>query len=220
MVFNKRKIRMILWVSLILAITCLGTMYIANWYIDNHCEKFVFDDLHILPTNKVGLLLGTSKRLRDGSVNLYFKYRIEAAVNLYNAGKIKYIIVSGDNSQMYYNEPIDMKKALLQRGVPPEVIYLDYAGFRTLDSVIRGKKIFGQNKMTIISQEFHNKRAIFIANRYGIEAIGFNAQDVSMSLGFKTQMREKFARLMTILDLYLLNTQPKFLGERIEIGLR
>jgi SanA protein len=220
MVFNKRKIRMMLWIILILAITCLGTMYIANWYIDSHGEKFVFDDLNTLPNNKVGLLLGTSKRLRDGSVNLYFKYRIEAAVNLYNAGKVKYIIVSGDNSQMYYNEPIDMKKALLQRGVPPEVIYLDYAGFRTLDSVIRGKKIFGQEKMTIISQEFHNKRAIFIANRYGIEAIGFNAQDVSMSVGFKTQMREKFARLMTILDLYLLNTQPKFLGERIEIGLR
>ncbi|MCU0444708.1 MAG: YdcF family protein [Microscillaceae bacterium] len=208
------------WVVFASLLLAIGAMYIANWHIDHYAEKFVFDDYETMPVNKVGLLLGTSKRLRDGSVNLYFKYRIEAAINLYNAGKIKYIIVSGDNSQIYYNEPIDMKKALLKGGIPPEAIYLDYAGFRTLDSVVRGKKIFGQQKLTIISQEFHNKRAIFIANRYGIEAIGFNARDVSISLGFKTQMREKFARLMTIFDLYLLNTQPKFLGESIQIGLR
>lgn len=195
----------------------LGVILFSNWRINTHAAPFVFDNLENLPHNKVGLILGTSKKLKNGQENRYFRYRIDAAVALYKSGKIDYILVSGDNSEIYYNEPRDMRKALLAQGIPEEVIFLDYAGFRTLDSVIRAKEIFGQRSFTIISQEFHNKRAIFIANKHNINAIGYNARDLDTYSGLKTQLRERLARVLVFIDLYVLNTQPKFLGEKIEI---
>ena len=105
-------------------------------------------------------------KLKNGNNNLYFDYRILAAVELYKAGKIKYILISGDNRKKDYNEPEEMKKALIQKGVPAKFIYLDYAGFRTLDSVVRAKEVFGQNQLTIISQRFHNERAIYLAEKF------------------------------------------------------
>jgi SanA protein len=175
-----------------------------------------FDKIEELPFNKTGLLLGTSKYIGK-SLNYYYQYRIDAAVELFNAGKIKYIIVSGDNSIHSYNEPATIKKDLVKRGIPENVIYPDYAGFRTFDSVIRSKKIFGQNSITIISQQFHNERALFIANHNDIKAVAYNARDLSGKYGLKTRIRERFARIKAILDVFILNTKPKFLGERIEI---
>ena len=112
---------------------------------------------------------------------------------------------------------MDMKKALLKEGIPEKIIILDYAGFRTLDSVVRAYKVFGQIRYTIVSQPFHNKRAIFIARNRGIQAVGYNARDVNTAIGFKTQVRELFARVNLILDIYLFNTQPKFLGDKVPI---
>jgi SanA protein len=109
-----------------------------------------------------------------------------------------------------------MKTDLMAQGIPEERIHLDYAGFRTLDSMVRCKEIFGQNKVTVISQHYHNERAIYIAHKKGIDAIGFNAIDVGGSYGIKNHTREKLARVKMILDL-LLNKQPKYLGEKIKI---
>lgn len=190
----------------------------SNRQIEQYSQAYLFDDLEKIPQNKVGLILGTSKKIQSGQPNLYFKYRIKAAAELYHAGKIAYLLVSGDNSLKEYNEPLDMQKALIAQGVPDSVIVLDYAGFRTLDSVVRSEKVFGQKKITIISQEFHNKRALYIARKKGIEAIAYNAQDVGFTSGIKVQIREKMARVKVLLDLYLLNTQPKFLGDEIAIG--
>jgi len=190
----------------------------CNWKIEQKCKASLYNSLQKVPTNKVGLVLGTSKWLKDGRPNLYFKYRIQAAYDLYKAGKIKYILVSGDNSFKNYNEPREMHNALVDLGVPSEAIVLDFAGFRTLDSVVRCKKVFGQQNVTIISQPFHNKRALYIASNYGMQAIGYNAKDVNLYSGLKTQLREKLARVKVFIDLYLINKQPKFLGDKIEIG--
>jgi SanA protein len=138
-------------------------------------------------------------------------------VKLYNAGKIDCIIVSGDNHRRNYNEPEAMRKALVAKGIPNKAIFLDYAGFRTLDSVVRAKEIFGQDSYTIISQQFHNERAIFIAGKKKIDAIGFNARDAKLQYGYKTLIREVFARCKVFLDL-LVGKQPHFLGEKIDIG--
>ena len=165
----------------------------------------------------MGLLLGTAKYYKDGGINLYFKYRIDAAVLLYKNHKIDYILVSGDNSSLSYNEPITFKKELIKRGIPEDVIYLDYAGFRTLDSVIRAKEIFGQEEITIISQKFQNERAIYLAEKKGIKAIGFNAKDIEGGDGFKMQLREYLARTKAFLDI-IFHVEPKFYGEEIEIG--
>jgi len=191
-------------------------VYAINWMVTHKTKSYLNDQSNQVEENKVGLLLGTRKILENGRENLYYRYRIQAAIDLYNKNKIEYILVSGDNGSKEYDEPTDMQTDLVAAGVPEEKIYLDYAGFRTLDSVIRSKEIFGQNKITIISQPFHNERAVFIARRKGIEAIGFNAQDVPEAYGMKTMLREKFARSKMVLDL-VFNKSPKFLGQQIEI---
>lgn len=209
----KKKTKWIFIVIILLLITCI---WISNLIVEIKTQKFVYNDLNKIPFNKTGLLLGTSKFNRKGLPNEYFYNRITATVELYNSGKINAVVISGDNSKPDYNEPLDMKKALISKGIPEQKIYLDYAGFRTYDSVIRMWKIFGQNNFTIISQEFHNERAIFIARRLGLNAIGYNAKEVTAYFGFKTKVRELFARVKVIIDLKL-NKQPKFMGNNIEI---
>jgi SanA protein len=188
----------------------------ADYTVNNISERLVFSNQDTIPMNNTALLLGTNKTLKSGNPNEYFYNRIEATANLYKTGKIRKVVVSGDNRKKNYNEPEDMRTELVKRGVDNKDIYLDYAGFRTFDSVYRMKAIFGQQSFTIISQEFHNKRALFIAHKLGLNAIAYNAGDVSKYMGFKTQVREKLARVKMLLD-FVFNTQPKFLGEKVTI---
>lgn len=207
------------FLKIILAtVILLCTALVVNDYlISQKAQEFVYSKVTEIPKNKVGLLLGTSKYMAKGGINLYYAYRIDAAVALFNAGKIDYILISGDNSHISYNEPDTFKKDLIKRGIPADRIVLDYAGFRTLDSVVRAKAIFGQHTITIISQQFHNERAIYIAKKYDIDAIAFNAQDVTNRYGLKTRLREYLARSKAFIDV-MLNVQPKFFGEQIPIG--
>lgn len=188
----------------------------ADRLVEITASDKVFNSTKEIPYNKVGLFLGTGKTLSNGRINLYYRYRIEAAVKLFKAGKIDFIIVSGDNSTQDYDEPSTIKEDLIKNGVPGNRIFLDYAGFRTLDSVVRCKEIFGQSSITIISQQFHNERAIYIAKRKNIDEVGFNAKDVNVHYGFKTRLRERFARVKMVLDL-IFGKKPKFLGKKIKI---
>ncbi len=197
---------------LILLLIILG----SNWIVKNKSSDKIYSSVNEIPSNRVGLLLGTKKYLKSNFVNLYYQYRIDAAYELFKAKKIDYILISGDNGRKGYDEPTDMRDDLIALGVPEGKIFLDYAGFRTLDSIVRCKEIFDQNEITVISQQFHNERAIFIAEQKGIDAIGFNAKDVSARYGFKTKQREKLARVKMIIDL-IVGKKPKFLGEKIEI---
>jgi SanA protein len=189
----------------------------ANATINHNPKPFIFDDVNQIGEHKVGLVLGTSSKTVGGGNNPFFINRIEAATKLYENGKIKKILVSGDNAEVSYNEPKAMQLALLDKGIPKEDIVLDYAGFRTLDSVIRARDVFGQNDLIIISQEFHIKRAVYIARTLGIDAQGFVAQGVSMTFNARTQVREILARTQAWMDVHILNRQPKFLGEKEEI---
>tara|TARA_R110000737_G_scaffold212164_2_gene229655 strand:+ start:116 stop:751 length:636 start_codon:yes stop_codon:yes gene_type:complete len=208
-----RKIIKILGtLSLVLVLVILT----CNFIISSTTEDKTYSNIDTIPPNRVGLVLGTSNRISNGSSNPYYTYRIDATVALFKAGKIKFILVSGDNGSIYYNEPNTIKKDLIKAGIPEEVIFLDYAGFRTLDSMVRAKFIFGLDNVTVISQKFHNERAIYIAEQKGLKAIGFNAQDLSTSQGFKVHFREYLARVKVFIDM-ILNTQPKFYGATIEI---
>jgi len=189
----------------------------TNATINHNPKSFIFDDVDKIGEHKVGLVLGTSEKTVRGGTNPFFVNRIEAATKLYQAGKIKKILVSGDNAEVSYNEPKAMQIALLDKGIPKEDIVLDYAGFRTLDSVIRARDVFGQNDLIIISQEFHIKRAVYIARTLGIDAQGFVAQGVLMRFNARTQVREILARTQAWTDVHILNRQPKFLGEKEEI---
>lgn len=201
----------------ILFLLILAFIIWANYRIVKNTDGKTYSDVNLIPENKVGLLLGTSKNLGSGLPNRYFDNRIDAAVQLFEAGKIKFLVISGDNSRVGYNEPLDMKNALMASGVPDSVIYLDYAGFRTYDSMIRMHEIFGQSSFTVISQEFHNRRAIYIGEKFNLNVVGFNARDVDAYNGFKTKVREKLARVKVFIDL-LIHKKPRFLGEKIEIG--
>jgi SanA protein len=204
------------WVSVILLVFIAGVIIIANFKIESATKHDVYSDVTRIPANRVGLLLGTSKTLRYGKPNEYFTNRIDATIELLNARKIEYVVISGDNSNKYYNEPQDMKNELLRRGVPGNRIYLDYAGFRTYDSVYRMHAIFGQTNFTIITQKFHNERAVYIAKSLNLHAIAFNARDVSAYMGFTTKVREKFSRVKMFIDLTL-NKKPRFMGDKIDI---
>ncbi len=176
----KRIIRLLLLI--LLPIVFIITA--CNIIISRFAKDKLFSSIESVPENKCGLMLGTSKYISKGKPNPYFIARVRAASELYHAGKIRFLIISGDNRHVSYNEPREMRRALVAEGVPDSVIFSDYAGFRTFDSVIRAKEIFGQSKVTIITQPFHNMRAIFIAKHFGMDAIGFNAEDVSAAHGF------------------------------------
>jgi SanA protein len=213
-----------MWRKAIFAVCSLAAFSVLSWIgartmIARAAKNKTYSDVAVVPFRRVGLVLGCPKRVLGGYSNPFFENRIAAAAELYHSGKVEYLIVSGDNHLHNYDEPTDMKNALVEKGVPANCIYLDYAGLRTLDSVVRVKEIFGQDRVTIVSQHFHNERAIFLAEHHGIDAIGFDAADVSPEYAFKTLTREQFAKVKAVLDIYLLREQPHFLGPKIAVGI-
>lgn len=209
----KKKVKKIVgW----LVLCPLLLLFICNYIIESSAKGKTYSSIEDVPKNRVGLVLGTSKRIVSGQSNPYYANRINATVALFMSNKIKFVLVSGDNGSIYYNEPNTIKKDLVAKGIPKEKIFLDYAGFRTLDSMVRANVVFGLDSVTVISQKFHNERAIYLANRKGLRAIGFNAKDISGQQGYKVHLREYFARVKVFIDLFL-NTEPKFYGNKIEI---
>ena len=193
------------------------SLLITNQVIRVSAEAHLYDAIDELPHNRVGLVLGTSHRVRNGGPNPYFHNRMAAAAEVYHAGKVEFLLVSGDNRTRYYNEPGQMRNALIQLGVPSEAIYKDQAGLRTLDSVVRAKEVFGQDSITVISQRFHNQRAVYIARHHGLEVAAFNAGDVPHHNSDRTRLREWFAKANVFWDI-LTNKTPQHLGEPVQIG--
>jgi len=208
--------RKVLYVLAALLGLALLLVTVCDLRIRSGSRGRLHEDLASVPHRHAALLLGTSSHLRGGRPNLYFKYRIDAAYALLEAGKVDKILVSGDNRHISYNEPQQMRKALLARGVPDSLIVLDYAGFRTLDSVVRAKEVFGQSSYIVVSQRFHNERALFLAGKHGIDAVGFNAPDVHSLRSLKTHLRERLARVKVFIDLAT-HRGPHFLGDRVEM---
>lgn len=192
---------------------------VANVWIVASTANNVYTDHKKIANNDVALVLGTSHLLTDGSPNPFFNDRMEMAALLYKEGKVRHFIVSGDNRTRYYNEPAEMMKALQKLGVPASSITLDYAGLRTLDSIVRCKEIFGQDHITIVTQDFHSYRALFISDYYGIDAIAYVPQSVPSSEPEMIQWREYLARAKAVLDLYILKTNPRHLGDKEPIQL-
>ena len=203
---------------IVVALFILAFIIYSNVRISSYSKTRVYDDLSDIPHYHTALLLGTSPVGRFGGPNAFFIARINAAAELYESGKIDRILVSGDNRHKDYNEPAAMRVALIEKGIPEDIIFLDYAGFRTFDSVVRAKEVFGQSAFIVVSQKFHTERAVFIAGKKGIDAVGYNANDVRFrSGGIITHVREWGARSKVFLDL-LFGKKPHFLGEPIDIG--
>ncbi len=210
--------RLLKKILLFTVLIIVAFFFLSNIWVVQSTKENVFYDSTALPNHRVGLVLGTSHRLISGKPNPFFEKRIEMAASLYNSGKVDNFILSGDNRSIYYNEPIEMQKALIKLGVPATAITLDYAGLRTLDSIVRSKEIFGQNKLIIITQPFHSYRALFIGNYYGIDAVAMVADEPGLESSLKVLIREYFARSKAVLDLYILNTSPRFLGQKEDLN--
>jgi SanA protein len=189
---------------------------VSHALIYSAAEGKVYEDVNALPKRSVALILGTSRYLKNGQDNLYFRYRIQAGADLYKNKKADYLIVSGDNSRPEYDEATDMKEALMELGVPGEIIFMDFAGFRTLDSVVRADHIFGQKKFTIVSQPDHLARAIYLGQSHDLDVIGYAARAVG-GLRSRSQLREGLARVKAVLDVTLLGKEPKFYGPMVPI---
>lgn len=207
-----RLLRVLAWLPLALLALSLTLFAIDRW-VSYQAQDQLFTHAEQIDSFDVAVVLGTSKYLGK-TLNEYYTNRIDAAIELYEQGKVGNFLLSGDNAHRSYNEPWTMKRDLLRAEVPEQKIYLDYAGFRTLDSVIRAKEIFDSDNFLIISQKFHCERAIFIANSHNIDAKCFAVPGPSKHSGMKVRIREVFARAKAVLDLYITNTKPKFLGPK------
>ena len=200
------------WFSL-LAVLAVAA---CNFWVVRRTELYVYASPDTLAARPTGLVLGTSRRVRNGSENLFFKHRIEAATRLYQLGKVRHLILSGDNSSRYYNEPADMKTALLQRGVPESAMTLDYAGQNTLQSVVRCHALYNQDSVVVISQAFHGERAVFIARHYRFPFVAYAAEDVPWQQSLPVRFREWLARPKALLDIYVLYRDETVFAEEHE----
>lgn len=192
------------------------TVY-ANVRVERAAEGRIFTSVDSVPRNRVALLLGTNPLNRLGRPNTYFTNRIMTAAALYRAGKVDFIIASGDNHTKKYDEPTAMRDSLMAHGVPEDRIILDFAGFRTLDSVVRAGEVFGCDSMTIISQADHNARALYLAEVNGIDAVAVSAPlRAGRWVRIRLALREWLARDKMMLDIWF-GKRPHFLGEEMRI---
>lgn len=206
----KKLLKCLFFALIIIAIA----IFLLNYWIISKTRPYIYHNYDDIPYHEVGVVLGTSKYVKGGGINAFYKTRIDGAIDLYWLGKVDYLLLSGDNALFSYNEPITMRKDLLKAGIPNSAIVLDYAGFRTLDSIVRANKVFDVNNFTIITQQFHCERALFIAQHQDIDATCFA---VPTPDNFQVKVREVFARISAFIDLYLLDREPKFLGPLIPI---
>ena len=214
----KKRRKTILWILGIGIVAMAMVVGVCNWKVNKCAEGRMYQNVSEIPYRRVGLVLGTTPENAKGTPNIYYRKRMEATAQLYHAGKITYIIVSGDNHKREYNEPECMRQSLIALGVPDSVIYSDFAGFRTFDSMVRCKEVFGQDSVTVISQRWHNQRAVYIAQHKGLDAIAYNANDVNIKRYYvKNRTREMLAKVKVVLDL-VFGKQPKFLGEPVTVG--
>lgn len=202
---NKSNLAISVLVLLILSIVAI--IYAENAVTSNAAGK-MYSSIKKIPAKNVGMILGAS----PGSSTLL--ERLKGAAKLYHAGKVKSLLVSGDNSRHDYDEVGYMKNVLIHYGVPSNNIYQDHAGFRTLDSVVRTNKVFSQNDFTIISQGYHVKRALYLAEQKGIKAIGYVAGEAQTS---EEKIRESLARVKAVLDI-VTEKEPKFYGPQVAIN--
>ncbi len=211
--FRRRLRRTLVWT----AVAAVALCALLDHWVVNNSEAYVYSDYSLLPDNDVGLVLGTSTLTRHGAPNPQFYGRIHAAVELYQLGKIKRIIVSGANPEANYNEPRAMWRELTKAGVPSSAITMDFAGFRTFDSIFRAEAVFGLHRMTIITQRYHAYRAVFIGKKLQMRVVAYAAPGDDQ-VPVHQYVREWFARLKAVFDIYLLDTAPKFIGEPLPLN--
>ena len=209
-----RPLRIFAWSAFAILFVIIG----CNCWLLAANRSLIFAKGADVPTRKVALVLGTAPLVGRWK-NPFFEKRMDAAAQLWREGKVRHLLVSGDNSRHDYDEPTAMRDALIARDVPASAITLDYAGFRTLDSLVRAREVFGLRELIVVTDDWHQPRALFLAQAAGLDALGVSSADVPWSMSAKTRIREWLSRVKAVANIYLLRTKPKFLGEPVRLPL-
>ena len=192
----------------------------ANRWVINSTNSYLYTNWALLPENDVGLVMGTSPYRSDGKSSAEFYGRMRSAAQLYQLGKVKHLIVSGANPDSTYNEPRQMLRELVRLGVPESDITMDFAGFRTLDSITRANIVFGLKRFTIITTRYHAWRSLFIARKLDLNAVAYAAPiDVTGDYGKRNPWREILARALAVFDVFIFGTEPTVQSEPKEIKI-
>ena len=196
----KKKLNRVLWVLVAIIIAGLAVVAGCELAVYNASKGRVYSKVEEIPHREVGLLLGTNPKGRRGGVNMFYNHRIDAAVALYEAGKVDRILISGAKKGIGYDEPQAMREALVARGVPDSILILDGQGFHTIESIVRAKEVYQVDSVTVISQEFHNRRSLYMAKHNGLDVIAFNAANTTI-LRWRVIMflRERASRVKAVL---------------------
>ena len=212
-ILSCRVFRRLLWLVLAGTLLLVLAIAVAEVWTRTLARGLCHNSPADCPPHSVGLVLGCSRTLANGRPNMYFTGRIQAAADVWHSGQVRGLIVSGDNRTHQYNEPDDMRAALVAKGVPAERIVCDYAGLCTYDSVARAHRIFGAQPLIIISQAAHAERAVAIARHLGIPATALNAPlvPVNRPTFLKQWLRERAARVSMVFD-FITFRRPRHLG--------
>lgn len=195
-----KTLKRALWVIVAIMVLGLAVVAVCEISVFIASKGRMYSDVEEIPHREVGLLLGTNPKGRRGGANMFYNYRIDAAVALYEAGKVDRFLISGAKKGSDYDEPQAMREALAARGVPDSIFILDGQGFHTIESIVRAKEIYEVDSVTIISQEFHNKRSLYMAKHNGLDAIAYNAANTTI-LRWRVIMflRERASRVKAVL---------------------
>lgn len=211
----------VLMIALGLAVFAVVALAALSWLADRQLDRdaapYMTADIALLPAADVALVLGAAPIGPEGGPNRYLAYRLDAAAALWKSGKARYLIASG-NREGDYDEPTYMRAQLIERGVSASVIYCDFAGVRTRESVVRAQSIYGQTRFIIVSQRFHVARALFLARREGLDAWGFEARDVDRPYSILTGLRRYPSALRAFYDVWT-ETPPRQGGKPVAIGV-
>ena len=197
--------------AVVLAVSLLA--WLAERQLHRTAAAVSFADVARVPSADVALVLGTAPIGPEGGPNRYFVYRLDAAAALWKAGKVKYLIVSGAGE-----EPDAMRAGLIDRGVPASVIYRDPSGYRTWDSVLRARDVYGLKRLLVVSQQFHLDRALFIARQEGLDAWGLRARDVDTPYSIFTELRRYPSALRAYYDVWT-DAKPGDRSGKVVIGV-
>ena len=186
---------------LMFVVAIAGMIYVCDAKVVNASADRCIERIDSLPDCDTGVLLGTSIKGRYTVVNPYFRPRINGILDLYRAGKIKRIYITGDSASVDYNEPRWMADTLISEGIPAEVISLDFNGSHTLESVKHAAEFTGGQPYIVVSQQFHNERFIYMARQQGIDVWGLNCGNFMHSniLQFRQRCREALSRVKAVM---------------------
>lgn len=204
---RKRWCSIIFWIFTLPLLLLAAVVIPCNLWIVMSTRGQVYDSVAEIEARAIGVVLGTSKKIGPDTPNVHFENRLAAAAELFSEGKVGKLLVSGYRDSQYYDETRDMIAKLKELGVPESAILADDRGLRTLDSVARAKTVFGFDRLVIISDDFHVNRALFIADRYGLDAIALRSESVGYGDSRKVRLREYFARVKAVIDLYVWNSE-------------